>query len=95
MTHISDALFFIVFLWLKSYRDLPDDGWGARLLDNYYPGDLGFDPLGLKPKTEDAFNVMVTKELQNGRLAMFGAIGMLGQEQVTHEPILETLKTMF
>ena len=75
--------------------DLSDEAFGARLLDDYYPGDIGFDPLGLKPKTDEAFNVMATKELQNGRLAMFAAIGMLGQEQVTHEPLLETLKTLF
>jgi hypothetical protein len=35
---------------------------------------------------------MQTKELNNGRLAMFGAIGMLVQEQVTHETIIDTLK---
>jgi hypothetical protein len=49
----------------------------------------------LKPKTDEAFNIMATKELQNGRLAMFAAIGMLTQEQVTHEPILATLKSLF
>jgi hypothetical protein len=89
---ISDTLFFCVF---QSLSELSDDALGASLLDGYYPGDIGFDPLGLKPKTEEAFNVMVTKELQNGRLAMFGASGMLLQEQVTHEPILVTLKTLF
>jgi hypothetical protein len=88
-------LFFCVFQSLAEANDDPNSAFGARLLDGYYPGDIGFDPLGLKPKTEEAFNVMVTKELQNGRLAMFGASGMLLQEQVTHEPILVTLKTLF
>jgi hypothetical protein len=68
---------------------------GASLLDSYYPGDIGFDPIGLKPKTDEGFKKMATKELQNGRLAMFGAIGMLVQEQVTHEPIVQTLKSLF
>jgi hypothetical protein len=96
MAHISDALFCYCFsVCFQSLSDLNDEAFGATLLDGYYPGDIGFDPLGLKPTTEEAFNVMVTKELQNGRLAMFGAIGMLVQEQVTHEPILATLKTMF
>ena len=72
-----------------------NSAFGASLLDSYYPGDIGFDPLGLKPKTEDAFNTMATKEIQNGRLAMFGAIGMLVQEQITHEPIIQTLKSLF
>jgi hypothetical protein len=37
---------------------------------------------------------MQTKELNNAQLAMFGAIGMLVQEQVTHETIIDTLKGM-
>lgn len=36
----------------------------------YNPGDLGFDPLGLKPTEEDALDTMQTKELNNGRLAV-------------------------
>jgi len=36
-----------------------------KLVDDYYPGDIGFDPLGLKPKTEEAFNLMATKELRS------------------------------
>ena len=83
---------------MQSLAEVSDDvnsAFGASLLDSYYPGDIGFDPLGLKPKTEDAFNTMATKEIQNGRLAMFGAIGMLVQEQITHEPIIQTLKSLF
>ena len=65
----------------------PDDpGWsrtfdcetGARL-----PGDLGFDPLGLKPKTEKDLKSMQTKEINNGRLAMIGIAGMVAQELVS------------
>lgn len=61
----------------------------------YYPGDIGFDPFGLKPKNGADFEKMATKEIQNGRLAMFGAAGMLVQEQVTHEPIMQTLQHLF
>jgi hypothetical protein len=88
-------LFFCVFQSFGGAVDDPNSALGASLVDGYYPGDIGFDPLGLKPKTEEAFNLMVTKELQNGRLAMLGAAGMIVQEQVTHEPILATLKAMF
>ena len=59
------------------------------------PGDIGFDPLGLKPKTKGGFKTMVTKEIQNECLAMFGAIGMLVQEQITYKPIVQTLKPLF
>jgi hypothetical protein len=53
------------------------------LKDNYYPGDIGFDPLGLKPTNPTEFASMQTKELNNGRLAMIAAIGMIGQELAT------------
>jgi len=62
--------------------------WTLR--DNYYPGDLGFDPLNFKPKDPKAFRNMQTRELQNGRLAMIGWAGMCSQELVNHRTIFET-----
>jgi hypothetical protein len=82
---------FLVFQSVGEVVSTPTKGLGATLVDGYYPGDIGFDPIGLKPKTDAEFKVMATKELQNGRLAMFAAIGMLVQEQVTHEPLLNFL----
>eukprot|EP00970_Alexandrium_tamarense_P010408 scaffold2107_cov192-Alexandrium_tamarense.AAC.35 len=58
---------------------------------NSYPGDVGFDPLGLKPKDADEFATMATKELQNGRLAMLGAAGMIAQELTNGEEIFVNL----
>merc|ERR1712032_976725 len=59
------------------------------LRDDYYPGDIGFDPLGLKPEDPEELNMMITKELQNGRLAMLAAAGFLAQEAVDGKGILE------
>jgi len=50
---------------------------------DYLPGDLGFDPLGLKPKDEASFLAMQNKELNNGRLAMLAIAGMTTQELIT------------
>ena len=58
------------------------------LRDDYYPGDIGFDPLGLKPTDPEELNMMITKELQNGRLAMLAAAGFLAQEAVDGKGIL-------
>jgi len=58
---------------------------------DYYPGDIGFDPLGLKPEDPEELNLMITKELQNGRLAMLAAAGFLAQEAVDGKGILEHL----
>merc|ERR1712182_170641 len=66
---------------------------GGVLNEYYYPGDVGFDPLGLKPSDPAESAEMQTKELQNGRLAMLAAAGFL-QELVNHKPILETLKLL-
>lgn len=49
--------------------------------------DLKFDPLNLKPTNAADFATMQTKELQNGRLAMIAAMGMIAQEQVTHHTL--------
>ena len=59
------------------------------LKDSYYPGDIGFDPLGLKPEDPEELNTMITKELQNGRLAMLAAAGFLAQELVDGKGIIE------
>ena len=53
------------------------------LRDGYLPGDLGFDPMGLKPTDEAGFLAMQNKELNNGRLAMLAVAGMTAQELVT------------
>jgi hypothetical protein len=68
-------------------------GWTKTLFtlrDSYYPGDLGFDPLGLKPTEAGKFASMQTRELQNGRLAMIGIAGIIAQELVNHKSILDT-----
>merc|ERR1712072_518639 len=61
--------------------------WLTKLNDDYYPGDLKFDPLGFKPKDAKGFEEMTNKELSNGRLAMLVIIGMMVQEQVTHSTL--------
>lgn len=64
------------------------------LREDYYPGDIGFDPLGLKPTDPEEFNSLATKELQNGRLAMLAAVGFMAQELVDGKGIIEHLTSM-
>ena len=70
--------------------DIPVDQPGL-LRKEYIPGDLEFDPLNLKPKNPKEFEVMQTKELQNGRLAMLAAAGFMAQELVDGKGIMEHL----
>jgi hypothetical protein len=51
------------------------------------PGDVGWDPLKLKPTTPEKLKQIQNKELNNGRLAMLAASGMIAQEFVTGEKI--------
>ena len=71
--------------------DCPVDQPGL-LKDDYLPGDLKFDPLGLKPEDDEEFFIMQTKELQHGRLAMLAAAGFLAQEATDGQGIIEHLQ---
>jgi len=59
--------------------------WSIR--SDHMPGDLGFDPLNLKPTDPEELKTMQTKELNNGRLAMLAAAGMIAQEFATGQKI--------
>lgn len=57
--------------------------WSMRT--DHEAGDLGFDPAGLKPAGGRDLLAMQNAELNNGRLAMIAAAGMIVQETfVTH-----------
>jgi hypothetical protein len=73
--------------WVEPEK-VPVDQPGL-LRANYIPGDIGFDPLGLKPNDPEEFKIIQTKELQNGRLAMLAAAGFLAQELVDGKGIIE------
>ena len=53
-----------------------------RLKEYYQPGDLGF-----KLPVNEETGVLMDKELNNGRLAMIGILGMMVQELVTHHQL--------
>jgi Chlorophyll A-B binding protein len=56
---------------------------------NYFPGNLQFDPLGLYPKTREGQLDMQAKELRNGRLAMIAVTGLVAQEFVQGNGIVD------
>jgi len=69
----------------------PDDGGSGfewwTMKSGRTPGDVGFDPLGLKPSDPAEFREMQTKEINNGRLAMIAAAGMIAQEVATGQKL--------
>merc|ERR1711994_10589 len=96
---VPGTVLFPFFLFInvseawRASRGWVEPGLGPlfSLRDNYYPGDIGFDPLGLKPADPKAYDNMQAKELSNGRLAMIAAAGMCVQELVNGKGILENL----
>merc|ERR1719498_1661269 len=65
----------------------PSEGGTWSIRSDFESGDLGFDPLGLKPTDPAELKEMQTKELQNGRLGMIAAAGMIVQELVTKDKL--------
>jgi len=72
---ISVAEVFSVFSFQNPAGNEP---WTIRT--DHEAGDFGFDPIGLKPTDAAELKEMQTKELNNGRLAMIAAAGMIFQE---------------
>lgn len=72
----------------------PPKGGGFNTIlpeGEYDMGDLGFDPLGLKPEDPEELKVMQTKELNNGRLAMIAIAAFTAEELVSKQEIFEHL----
>merc|ERR1719311_1441531 len=82
-------LYRALYGWVKPTEKGP--GRNRLLADDYYPGDIGFDPLGLKPTDALEFEEMATKELQHGRLAMLAIAGFVAQELVDGQIIAADL----
>jgi len=59
--------------------------WSIR--SDHEPGNLLFDPLKLRPEDPKEWLEMQNKELNNGRLAMLAAAGMIAQELVTEKKL--------
>jgi hypothetical protein len=82
------VLFFIAIpeiLSVFTFENPREETWAIRR--DYASGDLGFDPLGLKPNDPAALREMQTKELNNGRLAMIAVAGMIAQELATGQKL--------
>merc|ERR1719230_652316 len=70
--------------WASPYEQNADGTNKIQTLkEDYYPGDLAWDPLGLKPDAPAEFRIMQEKELSHGRLAMLAAAGFIAQEAAT------------
>mmetsp|Transcript_13049 Transcript_13049/g.19921 ORF Transcript_13049/g.19921 Transcript_13049/m.19921 type:complete len:266 (-) Transcript_13049:81-878(-) len=61
----------------------------------YFPGNLGFDPLSLFPSDAEGQLEMQTKELKNGRLAMIAITAFAAQEFVSNTGVIDETPLFF
>jgi hypothetical protein len=98
---IPPALWFIMTLgigiaevtriqigWANPYEGMDNV---QRLKPSYSPGDLGWDPLGIRPENPVALREMQERELSHGRLAMLASIIFIGEETLYQKPWAEIL----
>jgi len=76
-----------VFSVFSFQNPATEEKWAIRL--DHIPGDLGFDPLGLKPTKPAELLAMQNAEINNGRLGMIAAAGMIAQELATGKKLFE------
>lgn len=63
--------------------------------ESYFPGNLGFDPLGVYPEDEEGQQRMQLAEIKNGRLAMISIFGFAIQEFVSKSGVVNETPFFF
>lgn len=61
----------------------------------YFPGNLGFDPLGVYPQDEEGQKWMQTAEIKNGRLAMIAITAFAFQEFTSNLGVVDETPAFF
>merc|ERR1719414_219030 len=75
------------------------DGYGIYRRNqgnaSYFPGNLGFDPLGMYPQDEAGQQRMQLAEVKNGRLAMIAITAFAVQEFVSKTGVIDETPLFF
>ena len=71
--------------WKNPFIKENDKNYYFKLNEDYQPGDYGFSLV--EDLTDEKSITLLNKELNNGRLAMIGSLGVIVQELITNKPI--------
>jgi hypothetical protein len=61
----------------------------------YFPGNLGFDPLNLYPDTKEGRDRVKLAEIKHGRSAMIGVLGYVVEEYITKMAVVDDTPILF
>mmetsp|Transcript_106518 Transcript_106518/g.159350 ORF Transcript_106518/g.159350 Transcript_106518/m.159350 type:complete len:265 (-) Transcript_106518:95-889(-) len=62
---------------------------------DYFPGNLGFDPLNLYPLTQEGRDKVKLAEIKHGRSAMIGVVGYVVEEYTTKMAVVDDTPILF
>lgn len=63
--------------------------------DDYFPGNLGFDPMNLFPPDLEGREKMKLAEIKHGRVAMVGVVGYVFEEYFTNKAVVDDTPILF
>lgn len=67
----------------------------ARPDPGYFPGNLGFDPLGFYPSDKEGQKNMQLAEIKHGRTAMMAVLAFVLQEAISREGVVDETPLFF
>jgi len=90
-----NPLFWVTILAVASVIDVYQINRANENQEDYFPGNLGFDPLELFPQTKEGQLRMQMKEIRNGRLAMIAITAFAAQEYVSNLGVVNETPAFF
>jgi hypothetical protein len=90
-----DILYWVAVVTLAAIVEIESSKVQEAKGKDYLSGDVGFDPLGLFPKTKEGKFEMMTKEIKHGRLAMMALLGFIVQEALYRTPVVAETPQFF
>jgi hypothetical protein len=90
-----DPRFWGCCLGMCAAIDLYGVSKSRRLSEGYFPGNLGFDPLGFFPADKQGQERMKLAEIKHGRTAMTAVVGYVVEEYVTKMAVVDDTPILF